>query len=141
MDPRFVEAYRFFRKHAGYIVGHRAECAFALATAEQRARAIGLTVVWDLDPEPYQSGGDHDPRPPIVACAHIPDVEPQRYAALAALGGIGLTSWQDNYVRVAEAELAAEALDVLDRVREREATEEAEELASRATYAGMAVQP
>lgn len=36
-------AYRFFREHAGYIVGRAAECALRLARAEARAESDGLT--------------------------------------------------------------------------------------------------
>lgn len=42
-------AYRFFREHAGYIVGRAAECAMSLARAEARAESEGLYFAWQGD--------------------------------------------------------------------------------------------
>jgi hypothetical protein len=35
MDRKLVEAFRFFREHAGYVVGQSAVCALSLARAEE----------------------------------------------------------------------------------------------------------
>ena len=131
--------FRFFLEHAGYCTPPgRAVCAMALARAEERAETEGLSVTWEDDDLPWD--GDC-PAPAILqyACVYEPcdDADPPyRRSILAGLGGIGLASWRDPYVRVVEAELFSEALDALDAERDAESSEMARELASRATYAG-----
>lgn len=49
LPRRIVRAYRFFREHAGYTVGHAAENALALARAEEEADARGWQVTWEQD--------------------------------------------------------------------------------------------
>jgi hypothetical protein len=160
MNPALRAAFRFFHEHAGYVEGRKAVTAIALARAELAAEAAGLTVTWTGDDLPWD--GDC-PAPKILAVATVyaPGVNPSRvdgrfpYAdgpragfvrwgdtyrkreVLAQLGGIGLESWRDAYVRVVEAELLCEALETLAEETNRQATREASELAARATYAGV----
>jgi hypothetical protein len=129
----FIAAVKFFHEHAGGVVGRRMVNAWNLAKAETRAKAIGMSVVWEDDREAWDGEG---PAPAILAYAYVSDLEPHRYSSLAGLGMIDLDSWRDPYVRVVEAELCAEALGVLDAAREADACAEAVELAARATYAG-----
>lgn len=126
-----AERYRFFYENAGYIVGERALCAYRLAKAEARAEKEGLAVEWEDDIESWQ--GDCEP-PAIHACAFV-RLSERDY--LASLGGIGLNSWRDDYVRVVEAELLSEALAELDARREQDACRIAAEMAERATYASV----
>ncbi|HTQ47491.1 MAG TPA: hypothetical protein VMI75_32265 [Polyangiaceae bacterium] len=161
MDPRLVEAFRFFHEHAGYVVGRRAVGALALARAELRAKEQGLTVTWDDEELPWD-GDCPAPKVHVRAIVLHPDHADadtsdvairfpyfdrrdgsvgRTPAVLASLGGIGLDSMHDPYVRVVEAELFAEALAELDAARDAKACAMADELASRATFAaGSAVQ-
>jgi hypothetical protein len=162
MNNALLNAFRFFHEHAGCVVGKRAVGAIALARAERDAAARGLSVTWEADDTPWD--GDC-PAPKIVAVATVyaPGVDPsttdgrfpyadgprrgfvpaggiyRKREVLASLGGIGLDSWRDDYVRVVEAELLSEALENLDEENDRLATREASELSSRATYAGVSL--
>lgn len=49
MNPVLYQSYRFFKQHAGYVVGRRAECALSLARAELRAERAELFVRWEPD--------------------------------------------------------------------------------------------
>jgi hypothetical protein len=134
MAKSIIDRARFFLEHAGYCEPPgRVACALVLARAEARAEALGLSVVWDDEQDAWE--GDC-PAPPVHACAHVPDPDPRRFAYLASLGSIALLSWRDPYKRVVEAELAQEALAVLDRAASAASDREAEALAVRATYAG-----
>lgn len=124
------ERYRFFRAHAGGIVGESAVCALALARAEERADAIGLEprfvdsdLSWDGD----------CPAPAILVDGWIEDPSGR---VVASLCSIGVESWSDPYVRVVTAEMFADALVWLDHEAYQRASVEASVLASRATYAG-----
>ncbi len=104
------KAYDFFKKHAGGRVGHNAEGALNLARAEAYADDHGWEAVWDEDPEEYQSGGDHDPRPFEVYNCVIRD---ENGVALASVGGIGMTGHareDGDRRRLTEAELALGAM-------------------------------
>ena len=104
----------FFRKHAGYAVRSgeskaraKTRAAQALARAEAEAEARGWTVNWEDDPEEWQG---NDERPFEVLVAVLRDENGQ---VLASLGGVGMTGnrkTDQDYGRVVEAELAAEAL-------------------------------
>src|SRR4029077_16384178 len=106
----------FFRKHSGYAVRSgeskvraKARAAQALARAEAEAEARGWIVYWEDDPEKWQ--GDV-PRPFEVLTAVLRDADGY---VLTSLGGIGMTGnsrVDDDYRRVIEAELAAEALSL-----------------------------
>jgi hypothetical protein len=135
------DRYRFFRKHAGGIVGRAAECAFALTKAEEKAEAVGLTVVWEWETDfPWDGEG---PAPAYWLCGLVfraEDVDKRegtyRHGArsYACLGGVGVDSMRSPYLRVVGAELFAQALDEIDK----EWQAEANELAARATFAGVA---
>lgn len=133
-----LERFKFFHENAGYVVGRRAVGAFRLAQAEEKGERLGLKVIWEDEFLPWD--GDCE-APAIHAMASIyhPDREDdarpgdKHFYVLAHLGSIGLNSWRDDYVRVVEAELMLEALDVLDDEDEVQASV----LAERATYAGV----
>lgn len=124
------ERYRFFRAHAGGIVGEAAVCALALARAEERADALGLSAHFESCWSPWD--GDC-PAPAIHVDGWIEDPSGR---VVASLGSIGIESWSDPYVRVAKAEMFADALAWLDHEADQRASVEASILASRATYAG-----
>jgi len=112
MDRELIAAYRFFKEHAGYILGESARCALSLARAERAGESAGLTVQWDDDSEEYQLGDCEDAPPPYVLVAFVLDPRNGR-RCLASLGGIGLNSLRDPYRRVVAAELLSEALETL----------------------------
>jgi hypothetical protein len=99
--------YRFFFENAGYIVGHRAECALALARAERRARDNNWAAEWVADDDADLSWMTEDERqqPHEVLGCVLRDADGN---VLASLWGI--TDPDSSYQRVVEAELAAEAL-------------------------------
>jgi hypothetical protein len=113
MNPEIIAAYRFFREHAGYVVGESARCALALAKAEQAGESAGLAVEWEDDREEYQLGDNETEPPPYVLCAFVRDPRNPRGYYLASLGGIGLNSLRDPYRRVVAAEVMSEALETL----------------------------
>jgi hypothetical protein len=55
----FRERFQFFFEHAGYIVGQRAQCAIALARAEEYADTEELDCVWEYEQEDPDLG-DHE---------------------------------------------------------------------------------
>lgn len=128
-----VDRYTFFREHAGYVVGQSAVCALALARAEKRAEEIGLVCMWRDEIEPWD--GDCEPPKYCLWGCVWHQLVPGDRRPLASLGMVGVNSIRDPYLRVCSAELFAEALERLDADNDREATREAEFLASRATYA------
>lgn len=111
LNAEFIAAYRFFRAHAGGLVGHSAARAFALAKAENRATWKGLTVEWENDDMPWD--GDCE-APKHVLCGFIRDNREGRRYHLASLGGVGVNDSRDPYLRVVAAELCEEAFDALD---------------------------
>lgn len=134
VDPDLAKRYRFFRENGGGIVGESAVCALALAKAEQKAEQRGLTVTWEDEDLPWEDlrGDLETERPAIWAWAGVRHPDHPKHV-LSGLGGIGLNSMRDPYVRVVEAELFSEALDALDKEDEQAASV----LAERATYAGV----
>lgn len=117
------DAYRFFR-----VVGKSAVGAIALARAEARACRECMTFNWEAEDHAWD--GDHPPPILHMWCAAKLDGE-----YLACLGGIGLTSLSDPYMRVVEAEVALESFIDIDRILDEDATLEADALAMRATFA------
>lgn len=103
VDPKLKKAYDFFKEQAGYRVGHRAEDALALARAEATASALGWSVDWVDDDEPYESDDDYVPRE--VLGAVLKDMEGETLESLW-----GIADPDRKYARVVEAELALEAL-------------------------------
>lgn len=150
-----IDRYRFFRANAGGVVGRSAQRAFELAHAELRAEEMGLTVTWDDDDLPWDAdcpapkylyvatvfrpGSTLDPRSVDARFPYIdrldgtvgrtPDV-------LASLGGIGVDSRRDPYLRVVAAELFAEALHVLDDEADARVAAGVAAYETVATYAG-----
>ncbi len=126
------ERYAFFREHAGYIVGRSAECAMALARAEEWAEEHTITFRWEVDEE-----GEATQEGAEVLCCLAVDAEGH---VVDCMGGVELESpafargySRHPYARVVEAELAQEALYQAD-VRNQE---RADSLAARATYAAQ----
>jgi hypothetical protein len=106
------DRYRFFRKHAGYIVvGLSAVYAMRLARAEQAAERLGLVVWWENEEDPWDG---ESPAPEYLmraACSWKKDMTKYRHPhVLASLGMIGFSEWNDPSRRVVEAELFHEAL-------------------------------
>lgn len=114
MDRRLIERYRFFRKHAGYVVGKCAGGALELAKAETIGERSPLVrFEWapdDLTDGPeswgwpekdvkrfYQS--DHS----VEACTLYIDNEPTESL-------FGIWDADSNYRRVIEAELLTQYL-------------------------------
>ena len=107
MNTPLLRAYRFFFEHAGYIVGQRAQCALALARAEQYARDNEWDAEWVADDFPDLSWmADEEQRQPheVLGCI-------LRDADGNSLGSLwGITDPDNAYMRVVAAELADEAL-------------------------------
>lgn len=106
-NSSLLKAYRFFFESAGYIVGHRAECALSLARAEECARDYEWQAewVWDDDADLSWMTDDERQQPhEVLGCVLKDDVG----NVLASLWGI--TDPDRAYMRVIEAELADEAL-------------------------------
>lgn len=109
ISKTFIASYRFFREHAGYVVGKAAECALNLARAEQWAVDNGYTFRWE--PDDMHDLDQEDLR-------HITDVEccsmlDEHGRAVASLGSVTFCikdpqSFREAraYARVVEAELA-----------------------------------
>lgn len=154
MDSLY-KRFQFFKEHSGFarVVGPEtrhgaATSALWHARAEMRAEEMGLKVSWEEEDLWWEDlRGDLETERPSIwmcACVYHPDRKPDarrgdpHFYLLASLGGIGLDSWSDPYVRVVEAEVLAEALAALDEDADRKASFLAAELADRATYAGVA---
>lgn len=133
MRASLYDRFTFFYEHAGYAVGESAVTALKLARAEERAEREGL--VFKCEDEDYPWDGDGPAPEHFLWCA-VYENEHEKFN-LASLGGVALNSLSDPYLRVVKAELYVEALDHLDARRDYEATKAAEELAARATYAGV----
>lgn len=136
LSASLYERYRFFHEHAGWSEPPgKVACALALAKAEERAEKEGLAVVLEDDDLPWD-GEYKAPKYVLYAeCRRID--ENGRREVLGGLGGIGVNKLSDPYLRVVAAELYAEALASLDTERDALATAQAEEMANRATYAGV----
>lgn len=114
----------YFARHAGFSFdpltetreAGRLRCARALASAETRARELGYSFRWEIDPDvtsedwcsPRQDGGKYrDPWETWVCEILGPDGE-----LVGCLGGVDFgrngSPWGQAYRRVVEAELALE---------------------------------
>jgi hypothetical protein len=104
------------------------------------AEARGISVIVEDDPEEYMMGDLETEVPQYVlwiAAFHTANLgwngRPDRGAeCLASVGGVGVNSPSDPYVTICRGEIAVEALAYQD-ARDQD---EANEMASRATYAG-----
>jgi hypothetical protein len=129
---------RFFSEHCFYAVGYRMSTAVALARAEERANELGLVFVWEPEEEAWDGDVPLAPTDLLewAACYEADGIDrhgqPIR-RPLSSLGMVTTTSYSDPYRRVVEAELALEALAVLDSIDRVEA----DKLAARATFAGV----
>lgn len=105
-------AVAFFRKYAGHVVGRQMANALDLARAESYGHAHDWRVSWEGDPDADWSWMDatERKRDHEVESAVLRD---RRGKVLASLGGI--FDADQNYRRVVEAELMAEALEYLGR--------------------------
>lgn len=121
-DRALIRAYQFFFKHAGYVVGRRAEGALDMACAERAARDAGIVFVWAPDDDAdasFVETWDPKQQKEWHASEHYAEwcrvVRPcpehgadcRHAETLASLSGI----WDADatYRRVVEAELALEA--------------------------------
>lgn len=108
-----VEDFRFFRAHAGYVVGRRYDGALRMAKAEAEAKERGITFVWEWDDD--GDLGDHECWCTDAENGIEHDHETLWCAAQDADGNVigSLGSIIDptpEYRRVIQAELALEAL-------------------------------
>jgi hypothetical protein len=107
MTTAMLRAYRFFFANAGYIVGHRAECALNLARAQQHARENDWSADWvedDCADLSWMSAEEQRQPHEVLGCI-------LRDPAGHVLGSLwGITDPDRSYMRVVEAELASEAL-------------------------------
>ena len=99
MDRDLIKAYRFFKEHAGYVVGRAAECALSLAKAEQQADGR-VIFDWTGDDIGCECEGDKHNE---TLCCLARDVETGKTASLCGICDPGAA-----YSRVVEAELASE---------------------------------
>lgn len=105
---REYEAFKLFREWAGYSVPPgRTVCAWELVKAERAGCDAGLTFEWEHEWEQWD--GDC-PAPVYLMCCLCRDASG---VVVASLGMVGVNSLDDPYLRVVEAELASEALDML----------------------------
>lgn len=89
----------------------RRQCAELLADAERRGSDAGLAFEWSIDRDSDSSDWSDDPDPWQVWQCLCRDESGDVVAALAGIDfGRDGDPWGDNYRRVVEAELAAEAL-------------------------------
>jgi hypothetical protein len=164
MNTELRAAIKFFAEHGAYCTPPgRMACAKKHALAEARAKEEGLVFSWIPEYEPWD-GEPPAPRYLECAIVstrseregteewcqrhgHTPhynffghglvcsECQAPAGRTLASLGMIGTDSRTDPYRRVVEAQLAVEALEILDAERDEIATRNAEELAGRATFA------
>ena len=110
---KLIEAYRFFVKHSGYVVGRRAIGAMNLARAEAYAKAAGYTVTWEPDFD--ADLGDHEAWCSAAKQGKCPGHEAQMAILCDASGKVretlgGIIEADRDYHRVVEAEMALEAM-------------------------------
>jgi hypothetical protein len=103
VDSKIVEAYKFFREHAGYIVGRNGVGALSLARDEAWAQEQGITFDWT------DSIDEWDGCEPMAEGTLLCDCT-MRDKDGKAIGGIGMVNEYPGgaYFRVIEAELASE---------------------------------
>ncbi len=103
IDYDMVEAYRFFREHAGGVVGRSGATALEMARNHRAALARGWSFDWQWDNEPWDADC---PAPEYILGCVLRD---ENGDVLASLWSIGVNDMQDPYLKVVEAELAIEA--------------------------------
>jgi hypothetical protein len=138
----------FFRQHMGYsypagatpyVKGReRTRQARELALAEMRAEALDLKVVNEDELEAWDNmPGETAPEYVFCVCVYGPEDDNGKREFLDSLGMVGVNRLDDPYLRVVAAELCEQALATLDARFEKTAQEAANELAARATFAGV----
>ena len=111
-DSSLVSSFRFFRKHAGYIVGENAKGALQLARAEALATQLNWACTWEGDDDPDYSFVDmwgEKYRKEFNSRSHecfVAILRDENRKVVASLGGI--IDPDNAYMRVIEAELASE---------------------------------
>lgn len=115
MNQEIRNAYDFFRRHAGGIVGQSAKTALALAKAEHEAQERGWFVGWVADDEPWDCDcGNPDCNPDEVLGCVLYDSQGEVLESLWGIGDPG-----NAYARLVAAELALEALERVKRWERR----------------------
>ncbi len=107
MTNSMLRAYRFFVENAGYIVGHRAECALHLARAEAYADENGWIAEWEWDEFPdlsWMSEREQTERHEVLCCV-LKDDDGNVLVSLC-----GIVDPDASYQRVVAAELSLEAM-------------------------------
>jgi hypothetical protein len=123
-------AWNFHREHGGYCTPPgRAMCALISARDELRGKEEGLTFRWTEDDSPDTSWldqegwekekQDYENGDLLILGCYVEHEDLDQYAV--SLWGISVYSWQDPYCRVVEAELASEALALIDAKQAEEA--------------------
>ena len=120
MDSKIVEAYKFFREHAGWGVGENGVGALSLARAEAWAEERGMTFDWEYEDEPWY-GDEPLPENCELLCCIARDADRSvvgsllcciaRDADRSVVGSLGMIAVMPDgraYRRVIEAELASE---------------------------------
>lgn len=118
--------------HAPRALGYPLADALRDARVTYAAESEGLHC--RIEPDDLAWDGDC-PAPRHVLYMSVSDPDDPR-DILASLGGVGVDSLDDPYLESEAANLYAEALATLRERRDARATEAANVLASRATYAG-----
>jgi hypothetical protein len=114
-SEKLAAAYRFFREHAGYIVGESAVCAMRLARAELWAERENVAFSWEPCQEPWDGDLPMAPGSELWDCF-------ARHPSGARASVCSVNEFPDGpEFRVEQAQLASEIeLDVeADRARER----------------------
>lgn len=110
MAQQLKQAYRFMFDNAGYATPPgRAVCAAQLARAEAEAKQAGVTYQWDADVDCDVSWMSEAERKQDHVCEYV--IARLNGQVIGSLGGI--VDATDEYRRVIEAELAAEAIDAI----------------------------
>lgn len=103
MDSKIVRAYRFFREHAGYIVGRAGIGALSLARDEAWGEEQGLTFEWQDSDIPWD--GDF----PLPEGCALMDVVMRDKSGKVVGSLCSVSEFPGGpYFRVVEAELASE---------------------------------
>lgn len=111
-----IEAYRFFREHAGYIVGRSAECAYHLAQAEAEGKRLGFEFTWEEEQEPWDGEEPLSDDCELLWCGLTYKGEPMCGLGMIAVRSPSFIQGRphDPYIRVVQAQLAQEALVELE---------------------------
>lgn len=108
MTKRMIQAYKFFRKHAGGIVGRDAQTALNLARAEHWMSETGaeysIEPDWDADLSWMTDAERKKDHECVGVCLRNPNGDHAPYSLW------GIVDADSDYLRVIVAELASEAM-------------------------------